>query len=449
MRSIQEDILKSITYNFNGLNSFLLKANLWPGMLYGFSYQKNKKKSGGLNTEERLVKITNHAIKSVPYYTRLYSSPVSGIEDFGQKIGFIDRQIVASHQDDFVSQSVNLKKYTSVTTGGTSGKPLRFQINKNRHAVELAFMHNLWKRAGWDNHTRGVLRNHHLPTNRDFIINPVTKEVIFDNFRLSHDYVKVINKVLKRYNIRYFHAYPSAAYEFCKLSRDAGMDLSFISAFLCGSESVLDFQKALITDEMGIRIFSWYGHSEKLVLGGYCEYSDHYHIESEYGYFELVDEHGIRITEPGKVGEIVGTTYYNYGMPLIRYRTGDYAEYVGDMCDACKRKMLLIKNIQGRWENNRIYKIDGTYISTTALNLHSDLYSYIDGLQYVQKRPGELRVLIIKNQTFNTNYEQLFRDHFQKSFGSDNQVMIDYVDKLIINPNGKFELLISNNKKIN
>jgi phenylacetate-CoA ligase len=448
MKNTKEEMLKSIMGNVMWINSFLLKINVWPEKLYGRNYHTNRKNIGN-NYEQRLLKLTNHAIKTVPYYSKLYISQVSDINEFRNKIGFINRQTVAACGEEFISDSADLSKYVEGTTGGTSGKPLKFLMNKDRYSVELAVMHNMWNRVGWNYHTRGVLRNHHLPENKDYIINPITKEIIFDNFRLNHDYVKVIVGVLKKYKVSFIHAYPSAAYEFCKLSKDQDLDLSFVTSFLCGSEAVLKFQTKLITEELGIKIYNWYGHSEKLVLGGYCEHTDYYHIEPVYGYFELIDEDGRLITEPGKIGEIVGSTLYNFGMPLIRYRTGDYAEYVGEICPSCQRRMPLIKSIQGRWGNNLIYKKDGTYITTTALNLHSDLYKFIDGLQYTQDMPGELTVLLVKNENFRIEHEKLFLDHFKKSFGADNQVTINYVDKLVLKPNGKFELLISNYGKIN
>jgi len=221
------------------------------------------------------------------------------------------------------------------------------------------------------------------------------------------------------------------------------LHLRFIKAVICSSEAVFDFQKRLIVDELGIKLYSFYGHSEKLIVGGYCEHSDDFHIEMQYGYFELLGEDNKPINTPGKFGEMVGTTLYNYGMPLIRYRTGDFAEYVGDYCEACGRKMPIIKNIQGRWDNNQIYKKDGTYITTTALNLHSDLYSRIDGLQYIQKQPGTLIVLIIKGKSFKAEHEKLFNKHYSEAMGKDSEVKINYVDNLIHQPNGKFVQLIS------
>lgn len=428
------------------LNRILLKMNIAPAMCYGRRYLKRKKelkRSGSGDFEERLADVVNTAIKYTPYYSKLYSDPVSGIREFEERIGFITRNTLTEHYDELISSTIDRGKYTDITTGGTSGRPVRFLVPADRHIVELSTMHSMWERAGWHYHSRAVLRNHKLRAEEIVRINPVTKEFIFDNFRQSPGYARQIYEILLRYNISFIHGYPSAVYQFCLLCREQSLDLGFIKACLCGSESIMDFQRKLIADEMGLKIYNWYGHSEKLVLGGYCEYSTDFHIEPLYGYFELIDENGMRVNTPGSKGEIVGTTIYNYGMPLIRYRTGDYAEYVSDHCEKCGRRMPIIRNIEGRWQHNQIFRKDGTYITTTALNLHSKLYAVIDGLQYIQEQPGILKVLIIKHDHFKSEHEKIFLKHFSDAMGPDSEVEIEYVDSLIYQPNGKFVQLIS------
>lgn len=446
----KKNLLENITRLPNWLNYFLLKVNLWPEKVYGKAYLLNKKNTTNFNVEERLLEIVNYAIREVPYYQRRYKE-VKSIADFNSNIGFIDKIIVVENFNLFLSETIDQNQYVFGTSGGTFGKPLKFLSPKNRHEKELATMHNLWNRVGWNYNTRGVLRNHHLKPNEVYKINPITKEYIFDNFRMNSEYALKVYMVLKENDIYFIHAYPSAAYQFCMLCNDLSLDLSFIKAFLCGSEAVLDFQYNLICKEMGLKIFSWYGHSEKLILGGYCEKSNNFHIEPHYGYFELIDESNNIITQKGRIGEIVGTTFHNQGMPLIRYRTGDYAEYVGDNCELCGRKMQIIRNIKGHRDKNMIFKKDGTYITTTALNLHNKLYTYIDGVQYYQKEKGELIIYLVKNKNYKKEHEKLFIDHFSKSFGRENTIYIKYVDRLQMQPNGKFELLISsfNNKKEN
>jgi phenylacetate-CoA ligase len=130
-------------------------------------------------------------------------------------------------------------------------------------------------------------------------------------------------------------------------------------------------------------------------------------------------------------------------MIFLRYRTGDYAEYVGDHCSACGRKGPIIRNIQGRWGGKKLFNGDGTYITTTALNLHSDLYSFINGLQYLQQRKGEVKVLIVKSPAYRSEHEKALYRHFGERFAPTTIIRIEYVDKLLRHPNGKFVQVIS------
>ena len=54
----------------------------------------------------------------------------------------------------------------------------------------------------------------------------------------------------------------------------------------------------------------------------------------------MVDLEGNVIEENNKVGEIVATSYDNYAMPLIRYKTGDFTSYSN-----YQNKTLLERNV--------------------------------------------------------------------------------------------------------
>ena len=54
----------------------------------------------------------------------------------------------------------------------------------------------------------------------------------------------------------------------------------------------------MIEEVFGVRMFSCYGHSEKLVLAAECEHSTDCHVWPTYGFFELIDEQGEVITTP-------------------------------------------------------------------------------------------------------------------------------------------------------
>lgn len=430
----------------NFISALLLSLNIFHGLVYGRKYMKYKKLRVLANYQKfdntsEVLKIINNAIKTVPYYKQF--KYVSTIEEFRSKWSLIDKEIVMQDINQFISTEINPKDFVKGTTGGTSGKPLQLIIPKNRHVFELATMHTMWQTTGWNYHPRAVIRNHKIQPEKNYFINPITKEYIFDGFRTDDDYYSIIYNTIKNKKIRFVHAYPSSAYQFCLYIKKKNLDPSIIKAFFSGSENVFDFQVNLIENQLGIRFYNWYGHSEKLVLGGYCKGTRNYHIEPTYGFFELMDEEGKPINKPGQVGEIVGTTLHNQGMPLIRYRTGDYAEYVGDYCPHCGRHLPIITNITGRWNGEKIYNRDGTYITTTALNLHNEIYEVINGLQYIQNEKGKLEILIIKSEKYTPKHELETLEHFKTKLKPDTEISIKYVDKLIKQPNGKFLLLIS------
>jgi phenylacetate-CoA ligase len=441
-------LLKNVTRLPRQVGRGMMAVNRDPDIVFGRRYREYRsflrRNSMFYENRRQLLDSVNSALLTIPYYRKCYGSrTIRSVEEFEETISYINKDVVLSNYDDFKDPNVSMDEYDVGTTGGTSGKPLVFIAPKMRYAIELATMHSMWKRAGYRFDVRAVIRNHRLPDGTDFLINPLTREVIFDGFKLTDEHFDLICQTIRRMDIRFVHCYPSTAYEFALYLEKCGKDAPSITAFLSGSENIFDYQRDLIQKRLGIRFYNWYGHSEKLVLAGYCRGTNHYHVEPTYGYFELVDEKGRVIREPGAEGEIVGTSFHNPGMPLIRYKTGDLAEYLGDYCPACDRHVPIIRKIKGRWSGDRIYNLDGTFVTTTALNLHSDLYSVINGMQYIQEKKGEIQILIIKSPVYKEDHEKALYEHFKSKLSPDTIVRIEYVDKLRKLPNGKFAHIIS------
>jgi phenylacetate-CoA ligase len=338
--SLKNALLNNVSHFPNPVNNVLLKMNRFPSLIYGSKYMEHLKK---LETEHYyeydnstdLLNMVNDAIVNVPYYAERHPKKINSIEEFYSSIGFIDKDIIMEDPSKFLSKNIDFSQYDRVTTAGTSGKPLALYVPQNRYIPELSTMHFLWKKAGFDYETRATFRNHKFREHEVYMINPITKEYYFNNYTLTNDYVKQAYTIIKQNKIHILHGYTSGIYQFCLLCKEQGLDLSFIKVVFCASEGVQEFQRKLLVDELGLKLYHWFGHTEKLVIGGYCEHTDNFHMENRYGYFELIDDKGQQVTTAGEVGEIVGTTLMNRGMPFIRYRTGDYAEYVGNYCDQC------------------------------------------------------------------------------------------------------------------
>ena len=342
-----------------------------------------------------------------------------------------------SNWDKFVADNADLSKCITGTTGGTSGKALKLIIPKNRYSIDRAFTHKQLHKFGWNYNTFAVIRNNKLDDDKDYIINPIMKLVIFDAFRLSEEYARTICKTMKKYHIHCIHAYPSALFQFCKLCKKVDLDLSFIKLCRLTSEQITEEELHFFKHNFNFKLSYSYGHSERLILAGNTPFTDNYLVEENYGYLELVNNDKV-IKSTDTLGEMVGTSFNNRYFPLIRYKTGDYTTY----CSMGEQRML--GKIQGRWQNSLIYCADGRKISTASLNLHNQIYEKIDGLQYLQEKKGELNILIVKGKTYDDCTEQEILSFYKKCIGNDTVINIKYVDKLTLKPNGKFVLLISN-----
>lgn len=410
---------------------------LWPPV----RSVRNRLRAGGGQDDHslRLLAMMRHAVKTVPYYRERYAGRVKDSTDI-EIFDFIDRQIVADHFDQLISETAQAKDFEIGTTGGTSGSPLKLLIPKKRYLVEWGTMFSLWERAGYRGQARAVLRNHRI-LEGDVRSRPLTREVLFDNFRLSDDYLGRIYEIMERRRIAFLHAYPSAAYRFAAFVEKEKLTLHHLRVVLSGSENLYPRYRQLIQDRLGLRFYNWYGHAERLVLGGYCQGSDVYHMEPCYGHFELIDESGCPVKKEGEWGEIVGTTLNNFGMPLIRYRTGDYARYAGDYCPVCRRSLPLLAEIRGRWSGERVYRRDGSFVTTTALNLHDEVLARIRGMQYEQDRPGQLTVSVVAGPGFSEQTVLELKNFHRGRLGEGSEVSVEVVADLKRRPNGKFLLL--------
>lgn len=330
-----------------------------------------------------------------------------------------------------------------ISTGGTSGKPLVFYIDKSRKGFEWYWMTQGWSQVGFKLGAswRAVLRNHSLK-GRDFVVNPFMREICFDNFRLDDEYLKIITREIKARKISFVHAYPSAAYTLAVFWKDNSCAPDCVKAFLCGSENVLEHQRDLIEERLGLRMMTWFGHSEKLILAHEGEVCQNYHANPLYGYMEIIDEDGHVITEAGEFGELVGTGYINTKTPFIRYRTGDYAEFVGDRCPECGFFGPTFTGVKGRWGGDQVYLKSNRTVTTTALNLHDEIYAKINGLQYFQTEKGILEVRIIPGIDWSKSVEKQLVESLSSKFMGDLEIIVKMVAELEFGKNRKYQLLI-------
>jgi len=134
------------------------------------------------------------------------------------------------------------------------------------------------------------------------------------------------------------------------------------------------------------QVFSTYGITELASSLCECEAGQGGHLHPELLYLEALDEAGEPVPD-GQVGELTATTFGVEAMPLIRYRTGDFAAILRAPC-ACGRASLRIGPVVGR--KGHKLKVKGTTIFPATLKAVLDTVPEVASFVILARRENDL-----------------------------------------------------------
>ena len=141
---------------------------------------------------------------------------------------------------------------------------------------------------------------------------------------------------------------PTYALRLADVARGLGLDLapSAIRVTLHAGEpgASIPATRAAIESAYSATCFDHAGMTELGPTGFSCSQRDGIHLVETEFIFEVLDERG----KPSEEGELVATNLGRWGMPLIRYRTGDRVAVTRDPCSCGSPYMKLVGGIRGR-----------------------------------------------------------------------------------------------------
>ncbi len=323
----------------------------------------------------------------------------NGVTDL-QKLPLIDKKTINEHADELLVIPRSSSGIDHVSTGGSSGEPLRFLIGAGRSAIEFAHLVSCWARAGYGLTTPlAVFRGQLIAPDDGGLrhqFDPVLRRHYYSSFHMDDESVGRYLAHVGSIGPCYLLTYPSSTNMLVRyLKRNGVRPPANIEGVLAGSENVYVPDRKAAEAAFGVRYYTWFGHSEKLVMAGECERSSRYHVLPTYGYCELVDDGGRPVRRPGERGEIVGTGFINRVMPFIRYRTGDYATYAGDHCEECGRHHLLLEDVRGHNTQEMLVAKDGSLIPWAAVNTHEDTFDSVRQFQFAQSEVGRATLRVV------------------------------------------------------
>ncbi|MFA5317704.1 MAG: hypothetical protein WC369_09835 [Dehalococcoidales bacterium] len=400
----------------------------------------------------RLSRLLDHAYQNVPYYRRVFDErglkpgDIQNLSDLS-KLPFLTKEIIRDNLKDMVARNYPANKLEYVTTGGSTGIPLGIYYEKGvSRAIEWAFIKTLWERVGYRFQDKSIiLKGNVVAAAEQGIFWEKTlfgRWLILSSYHMTDDNLPEYITRIRQFRPKYFQTYPSTINILARFMKKNGVKpFNSVRAVFCGSENIYPGQRELIEEVLNCRVYSWYGHAERVVLAGECEQSAHYHIFPEYGVTELVREDGAPVKDEEETGAIVGTGLTNYVMPLIRYKTDDMTVMVKGFC-TCKRGYPLLKKVQGRWLQEFIITKNNRPIPITAINMHSDVFDNVAQFQFYQDKKEEVVFNVVKKPAYTDRDTEYIQRELSRKLGGDIDLIIRFVNHIPRTGRGKYRFLI-------
>jgi phenylacetate-CoA ligase len=378
---------------------------------------------------ERLNRIVQYAQKNIPFYKILYGPKpimINNLEDF-ERLPIITKSQVR----EYVRQSTGAML---INTGGTSGEPLSFYLDRSVWAREWAHMHYIWGLRGYKHTDLMITMLGKDLGDKLFKYNAVHNEIKINPYKNAGTRISEVKKIFNKYPVKFFQGYPSSIYNFFRELENELDDIdkelitSKIKSCFFSSEYPIPYMVNYLRDVWSLKYISWYGHSEMCILAYDNECNGRYKPFVTYGYAEDVD------------GVLCGTSFHNFDMPLIRYATGD-------LIDSQKNNygiMDYFKIKEGR-EGDFIEDRFGRKIPLTALifGRHHEIFNIADYVQISQLRKGVATLYISFKKDIPIKPEKVLNYFNLKNVNID----FDYVilKEPVYSKNGKFKLKLSEN----
>jgi len=402
--------------------------------------------------QQELVGILSYAKTHSPYFHQLLSNKDitrDSAESVLQSLPILDKSIIRTEKVQ--SDEITPDWRVWANTGGSTGEPLRFprmaaasqkrweHINQMMLYIKMGYK-PLDKIASFDglrvddNLTEKNI--FHSLRDKNFPYGIIRYSVLYLTSDTLIHYVNSLNIEKPKF----IRSYPSGLLLFCKLLKESGLRLNFkLKGCYLTSENFSQQDKDFISHVLGCPVWGQYGHTESSVFATQEPTSEIYKCSPLYGYTEVVKDDGSHAAI-GEIGSLVVTGFNNYGLPFIRYNTGDLAVYGG----VSESGEVLLSKLLGR-DSDFIYGEDGSkvYLVGLIFGAHMHAFDCIDAWQIQQDTKGCVTLRIIKGSEYTQESERELMDFFaNNNIG----LYIEYVSEIEKTKRGKQKFLIQNIK---
>lgn len=416
-------------------------------------YQNNLSRSTEQLEEaqfNRLTSLLHHCQKTVPYYQRLFAGlgierieeDIKSLADY-QKLPILTKDIIRANSEDLIS-SEHLNHNLIKSTGGSTGAPLRLELNPESEFSRTAVM---YRGYGWLGAGLGVktfylwgaslgestfLKNLKVSLHESFLNRKTVSSFDMHQSNL-HEYVAKVNK----YKPTAIVSYTNPLYQLAKFILINDIKMHSPTSIITGAEALSEYQRAVIEDAFKCKVYNSYGCREVMLIGAECKHQKGFHLNIDHLVVETVNNESQHVTD--KTGDVVLTDLSNLGMPLLRYQNGDTGIISTRKC-SCGNPLPIMEEVSGR-KTDVIKTPSGGIIPGLFFPHLMKEYREIIKYQAKQSQLSSIELSIISDGRLQPSTVDSIKKEFNK-IAEDVAINIREVSEIPLTPSGKHRNII-------
>ncbi|HEY7291831.1 MAG TPA: hypothetical protein VH583_18475 [Vicinamibacterales bacterium] len=393
----------------------------------------------------QLRRLLAHAFASVPYLKDKYRSAGIALEDLRSWDDFrhvptLTRAEVNAHGAELCSTTFQ-GPLLPHATGGSTGAPTRFFRTYESYDWRTAAKDRAYSWSGWrlgeralylwgaplgsTSRRRALKVRAHEALQRQLVVNTFAQSDLLWND---------VHARARRFRPALVVGYVSSLAAFADYLRRTGRTVPGVVGAIAAAEPLVADTRRQIEHGLGAPLFNTYGSREFMSIAAECEQRNGLHIQSENVLVETRDR-GARAAS-----EILVTDLHNYGMPFIRYETGDLGVMADGAC-ACGRGLPRLACVEGR-VLDALRTADGR---TVPGEFFPHLLKEIPELaeyRVEQRRIDRLVISAVLREPLSDRSARLLRDEIGKVFGVGTSCELEPVANIPKLPSGKHRVTV-------
>ena len=346
------------------------------------------------------------------------------------KIPTLDKEIVRTRKKEFLADNAGKFGITWDSTSGSTGTPLHFVLDDDVQANKIAALLRSYKWAGYKLGKKTFSLQSYYFQDKAYKYNRFYNILRFDSNKLKKSSAIKVIKEINCFKPEFFMGFPFDIFMLSRFAEEEGIIIHPPRSIVTYGETLSKKKRKFLEEAYSCKVFDFFSLHECATMISECEHGN-LHLIEDFAFHEVLEE-----------GKLVGTNFYNYAMPLIRYEIGDniVLDNVSKKCK-CGRNFRIVKEIIGK-QCDYIETPDGRILGSVMSHSIDNAKGVICS-QCIQNAIDRIDINLIVDNFFNENSRITLEKGLKKRLGNNIELNFKFVSQLEKKASGKTPFIIS------